>query len=233
LEAAAKLAEAINPLEEEYCKAAGKKDELDKLADKASSVLWQALADQAVGLWTKIYQLNAKVESVFSEQPEEVSAPLVDLLSHIFEVQVRGFNAIRCLYTRKLKETLSDAKDSDEVKLASRTALRDAIFEVVNLLAHEHWTKLHEALTEAGKAYIQYRFDQEIWPEMKGPLELLTSLIPEQVTSAGLDIEAMGGKVAQIVIEKGVTIAMKKLGLKLEAAIFAQTEGDSGEGYGS
>jgi len=231
LEAAAKLAEAINPLEEEFVKAAGKKEELEKLADKASAALWQALADQAVGLWTKIYKLNDKIESVFSGQPDEVKAPLLELLSHIFEVQVRGFNAIRVLYTRKLKESLAEAGDADAIKAVSRTALRDAIFEVVNILAIEHWVETHKALTLAAKAYVKDRFTNEIWPAVKEGLDKLTSLLPEQVTSAGLDIAALALKIALILIDKGVEWGMKKVGLKLESAIFSQD--DSGEGYGS
>jgi len=230
LEAGAKLAEAVTPLEGEMAAAVGKKEELEKLADKASAAMWQSLADQAVGLWTKIYKLNEKVESVFSGQPDEVKAPLLDLLSHIFEVQVRGFNAIRVLYCRKLKETLGECGDGDAVKAASRTALRDSIFEVINLLAIEHWTKTHEALTEAAKAYVMDRFTNEIWPSIKAGLDALTSLIPEEIVSAGLDISALALKVATIIIEKGVEWGMKKVGLKLEAAIFAQSES---EGYGS
>jgi hypothetical protein len=227
LEAAAKLAEAVTPLEEEFAKAAGKKEELDKLADKASSVLWQTLAEQAVTLWTKIYQLNEKIESVFSGQPDEVKQPLYDLLSHIFEVQVRGFNAIRVLYSRKLKESLGDAGDAEAAKAASRTALRDAIYEVVGLLAIEHWTKTHEALTEAAKAYVLNRFTNEIWPSIKSGLDELQSLLPSQVADAGLDIAGLALKIATIIINKGVEWGMKKVGLKLEAAIFGQEE--SGE----
>jgi len=227
LEAAAKLAEAVTPLEEEFGKAAGKKEELDKLADKASSVLWQTLAEQAVTLWTKIYQLNEKIESVFSGQPDEVKQPLYDLLSHIFEVQVRGFNAIRVLYSRKLKESLGDAGDAEAAKAASRTALRDAIYEVVGLLAIEHWTKTHEALTEAAKAYVLNRFTNEIWPSIKSGLDELQSLLPSQVADAGLDIAGLALKIATIIINKGVEWGMKKVGLKLEVAIFSQEE--SGE----
>jgi len=230
LEAAGKLGASVSTLEGEYVAAAGKKEELEKLADKASSALWQTLAAEAVGLWTKIWKLSDKVNEVFSGQPDEVKEPLLELLSHIFEVQVRGFNAIRVLYTRKLKETLSSCGDGDSVKEASRTALRDAIFEVVNLLAIEHWTKTHEALTEAAKAYVIYRFENEIWPDIKTGLDALTSMLPETVTKAGLDIAGMAFKVASILINKGVEWAMKKVGIKLEEAIFKQ---DEGEGYGS
>jgi len=231
LEAAAKLADAITPLEAEMVSAAGKKDELNKLAEKASSVLWQSLADQAVGLWTKIYNLTSVIESVFEGQPDEVKAPLTDLLSHIFEVQVRGFNAIRVLYVNKLKEGLGEASDGDSVKEVSRNALRDAIMEVVNLLAIEHWVKTLEALTEAAKAFVLYKFTEEVWPSIKEGLDALQSMLPEIVSEAKLDLAAMALKVATIVINKGVEWGMKKVGLKLEEAIFAQE--DSGEGYGS
>jgi len=228
LEAAHKMAESINPLEAEFVSNVGKKDELHKLADKASRALWQTLADQAVGLFTKIYQLTEKIESVFSGQPDEVKAPLIDLLSHIFEVQVRGFNAIRVLYHRKLVATLAEAGDADAIKQASRVALRDAIFETVGLLAQEHWIKTNEALTEAAKAYVLDRFTNEVWPTIASGLDELTSLIPDPLVKAGLDISALCLKLATIIINKGVEWGMKKVGLKLEHAIFAQ----DGEGYG-
>jgi len=228
LEAAHKLAEAVTPLEEEMVAAAGKKEELEKLADKASAVLWQALGSQAVGLWTKIYKLNDVINNIFSGQPDTVKAPLLELLSHIFEVQVRGFNAIRVLYARKLKASLAECADADAVKECSRTSLRDSIFEVVNLLAIEHWVKTHEALTEAAKAYVLDRFTYEIWPAIKEGLDTLTSMLPDSVQKAGLDIAGLALKVATLLINKGVEWGMKKVGLKLEEAIFGEDQG-----YGS
>jgi len=222
LEAAQKLAEAVAPLEDEMAAAAGKKDELEKLADKASSVLWQCLGSQSVGLWTKIYKLNDVINNVFSGQPDTVKQPLLDLLAHIFEVQVRGFNAIRVLYSRKLKASLGECGDADAVKEASRTALRDSIFEVVNLLAIEHWVKTNEALTEAAKAYVLDRFTNEIWPAIKEGLDALQSMLPEEVSKAGLDIAGLALKVAILLINKGVEWGMKKVGLYLEKAIFGQ-----------
>jgi len=224
LEAAHKLAEAVAPLEEEMVAAAGKKEELEKLADKASSVLWQCLGSQAVGLWTKIYKLNDVINNIFSGQPDTVKAPLLDLLGHIFEVQVRGFNAIRVLYHRKLKASLGECGDGDAVRECSRTSLRDSIFEVVNLLAIEHWVKTHEALTEAAKAYVLDRFINEIWPTIKQGLDALQSMLPEAVSKAGLDIPGLALKVAILLINKGVEWGMKKVGLKLEKAIFGQDE---------
>jgi len=224
MEAAHKLAEAVAPLEEEMVAAAGKKDELEKLADKASAVLWQCLGSQAVGLWTKIYKLNDVINNIFSGQPDTVKAPLLDLLGHIFEVQVRGFNAIRVLYSRKLKASLGECGDGDAVKECSRTSLRDSIFEVVNLLAIEHWVKTHEALTEAAKAYVLDRFINEIWPTIKQGLDALQSMLPEAVSKAGLDIPGLALKVATLLINKGVEWGMKKVGLKLEKAIFGQDE---------
>jgi hypothetical protein len=202
-----------------------KKEEVEKFVEGASAALWKALADEAVGLWQKIYSLTASVESVFSSQPEEVTTPLVELLGAIFEVQVRGFNAIRVSFTRKLKDLLADAKDHDGVKVACRTALRDSIFENVNILAKEHWTRLHDALTEAAKAYVKDRFVNEIWPSIKSGLDDLLSLLPEEIASIGVDIAGMVLKIAIIMIEKGVVWAMTKIGLRMEKAIFEQEGG--------
>jgi hypothetical protein len=227
LEAAHKLAAAVDKhVDEDGKTCAGKKEEVEKFVEGASAALWKSLADEAVGLWTKIYSLTASVESVFSGQPESVTAPLTDLLSGIFEVQVRGFNAIRVLFTRKLKETLADAKDHDGVKAATRLALRDSIFEVINILAKEHWTRLHEALTEAAKAYVTDRFINEVWPSIKSALDELLSLLPEEIASIGVDIAGMVLKIALIMIEKGVAWAMTKIGLRMEKAIFEQEGGE-------
>jgi len=225
LDASHKLAAAVDKhVDAEGAKCAGKKEETEKFIEGASAALWKALADEAVGLWTKIYSLNSKVESTFASQPLEVTAPLVDLLSHIFEVQVRGFNSIRVLYTTKLKESLGGATDHGGVKAASRTALRDAIFETVNILAEEHWVKTHEALTEAAKAYVVSRFTEEIWPTIKEGLDALLELLPDELKSLGLDIAGMVLKVAVIIINKGVNWAMTKIGIRLEKAIFEQEE---------
>jgi len=89
LEAAHKMATAVDKHVDEAGKTcAGKTEEVEKFIQGASAVLWKSLADEAVGLWTKIYSLTASVESVFSGQPESVTTPLTDLLSAIFEVQV-------------------------------------------------------------------------------------------------------------------------------------------------
>jgi len=227
LEAADKLAHAVDKHVDEPVKDwSGKKEEIEKFVDGASEALWKGLADEAVGLWTKIYSLTAAVESVFASQPETVTAPLVELLSGIFEVQVRGFNSIRVSYTRKLKELLADAKGHDAIKEASRKALRESIFENVNILAKEHWTRTHEALTEAAKAYVTDRFTNEVWPSIASGLDDLLSLLPEEIKSMGADVAGMVLKIALILINKGVVWAMTKVGLRLEKAIFEQKGGD-------
>jgi len=203
------------------------KAETEKFVEGASAALWKSLADEAVGLWTKIYSLSDKVTSTFSGLPAGVTTPLLNLLSHIFEVQVRGFNSIRVRYTRKLKVSLGESKDHDGVKAASRTALRDAIFETVNILAEEHWVKTHEALTEAAKAYVCIKFTEEVWPSIKEGLDALLELIPDELKKLGLDIAGTVLKVAIIIINKGVAWAMAKIGLRMETAIFSQEEGYS------
>jgi len=226
LEAAHKLAAAVDTHVNDHGKSCtGKPEEVEKFVEGASHALWKALADEAVGLWTKIYSLTSAVESIFSSQPESVTTPLTDLLSGIFEVQVRGFNSIRVGFCRKLKGLLADAKDHDAVKAATRTALRDAIFENVNILAKEHWTRTHDALTEAAKAYVTDRFTNEVWPSIASGLDELTSLLPDEISSIGADIAGMVLKIATIMINKGVVWAMAKIGLRMEKAIFEQDGG--------
>jgi hypothetical protein len=226
LEASHKLAAAVDKhVDTDGKGCAGKKEETAKFIEGASAALWKALADEAVGLWTKIYSLNASVESVFSSQPEAVTTPLLDLLSHIFEVQVRGFNAIRVSFTTKLKESLDDAKDHEGVQAAVRKALRDAIFENVNIMAEEHWIKTHQALTAAAKAYVIHMFTVEVWPSIKSGLDELLSLLPEELKSLGIDIAGMVLKIALILVNKGVDWAMNKIGIRLEKAIFEQEGG--------
>jgi len=230
LEAAHKLATAVDKhVEEEGKHCTGKKEEVEKFVNGASAALWKSLADEAVGLWTKIYSLNAAIESVFSGQPDEVTQPLYDLLSGIFEVQVRGFNMIRVLYTRKLTESLTEAKDHDGLKAASRKALREAIFETINLLAKEHWTRLVDALTAAAQAYVINQYTNEVWPTIKSGLDELVSLLPDEISSIGANIEGMVLKISLIMINKGVAWAMGKIALRMEKAVFEQEGGDDRE----
>jgi len=230
LEAANKMASAVDKhVDGDGAKCAGKKEETDKFIEGSSAALWKALADESVGLWTKIYALNSTIDSTFASQPEGVTTPLYDLLAHIFEVQVRGFNSIRVSYTRKLKASLGDAKDHDGVKAACRTALRDAIFENVNILAEEHWIKTHDALTEAAQAYVCHMFTVELWPSIKSGLDDLLSLLPDELKSLGIDIAGMVLKISLILINKGVVWAMGKIGLRLEKAIFEQEGGYGGD----
>jgi len=227
LEAGHKLATAVDKhVNEEGAKCPGKKEEIEKFVEGASAALWKALADEAVGLWSKIYSLTSAVESVFTSLPDAVTSPLIDLLSAIFEVQVRGFNSMRVSYIKKLKEALTDVKDHDGVKAASRKAIRDAIFENVNILAVEHWTRTHDALTEAAKAYICYQFTTEVWPSIQSGLDELLSFLPDEIKTLGADIGGMVMKIAIILINKGVVWAMTKIGLRLEKAIFEQEGGE-------
>jgi len=124
-----------------------------------------------------------------------------------------------------LQATLTEAKDHDALKAASRKALREAIFETINLLAKEHWTRLVDALTEAAKAYVTDRFVNEIWPSIKSGLDELTSLLPEEVSSLGVDIAGIVLKISLIMINKGVEWAMGKIALRMETAIFEQDGG--------
>jgi len=138
---------------------------------------------------------------------------------------VRGLNAIRVLYVRKLKATVLEAKD---VKTASRDALRDAIFETADVLAGEHWGKAVGALKNAAAAMLIAKFEEEVWGDVKEALAPVDDLIPEEIKSAGLSVSALAFKVASLIISSAAGWAFKKIAFRLEEAIFQQE--DSGEG---
>jgi len=89
-------------------------------------------------------------------------------------------------------------------------------------LAKEHWTRTHDALTEAAKAYVCDRFTNEVWPSIASGLDDLLSLLPDEIKSIGADVAGMVLKIATLLINKGVVWAMTKVGLRLEKAIFEQ-----------
>lgn len=186
--------------------------------------MWKALADEALTVWQKIWSLTDAINSCWSGLPEAVTGPWVDLLSHIFELQVKAFNSIRILFVRKLKETLSGCGDADAVTAATRTALRDAIFETITPMIAEQWTCVFETLLTSVKAYLTYRFDQDLWPELKSGLDEIQSLIPEELQTMGVQIVPIAHKLAIVLINVGAKWGVTKVGLLLEKHLFGQEE---------
>jgi len=227
LEASKVMSAVVDGIEDELKKAAGDKAKIDKAIENGSAALWsKGLAAVGIALFSRIWKLEEKISNVFGAQPEEVTQPLLQLLDHIFEVQMRAFNGIRIQYIQNLKESLADAKDADAVQTAARAAFKGAVFPVINLLGYHHWVKAHEALLSTSKALVMNAFNEHIWPTIKQGLDALQKCIPESLTNMGLKLEPLVRAVINFIINKAVEWIMKKVFMKIEEALFTQGGGD-------
>jgi len=148
LESSIVFGDVLDGVEEELGKC-DNKEKVTKAIDGASHALWEkGLKKVAMTLWIRIFKLQERIASVMSSLPEEASVPLVDLLGHLFEVQLRAFNGIRVQYIRNLREGIDEIKDADSAVRVSRAAFKGAVFPVINLLGYHHWMKAHEAFYE-------------------------------------------------------------------------------------
>lgn len=203
----------------------GDKEAVTKAINQASHDLWEkGTAHVAMTLWTRIWKLTERINWVMSSQPAEAITPLTDLLSHIFEVQLRAFNGIRIAYIRNLRESIDEIKDADSAVRISRAAYKAAVFPVVNLLGYHHWLRATAAFETSVKAIIMHAFETEVWPPIKAGLEALQSCIPEQLTSMGLKLEPLVRAVVNFLINKALSWAINKVFLALEKSLFGQGE---------
>jgi hypothetical protein len=223
IEASHKIALVVDEAEDKLKAAAGDEGKVKAAIDDISACLWQkGSAAIALELFKRIWKLEEKIKSALSGLPEEGVAPLLDLLNHIFEVQLRAFNGIRVQYVRNLKESAAEIKDGDSAVATSRAAFKGALFPVLNLLAYHHWIKAHEALLESAKITVVYFFLTEAWPSVKSALDAIA--IPDICKDLGLEIEPMARGLAKMLIVALVKFIMKKVFLLLEKALFAQEE---------
>jgi len=229
LESGTIIAGVIDGVEDSLGKCADK-DAVTKAINQASHDLWEkGTAQVAMALWTRIWKLTERVEWVMSSQCDEAKAPLTELLSHIFEVQLRAFNGIRIQYIRNLRESADEIKDADSAVRASRAAFKAAVFPVINLLGYHHWLRATSAFEASVKAIIKNAFDSEVWPSIKSGLDAIQSCIPDELTSMGLKLEPLVRAVVDFLINKALTWAITKVFMALEKALF--TQGGGGGGY--
>jgi len=223
LESANEISTVVDGIEDALSKSGAEKAKVDQAINDGSTALWKnGTAKVAIQLFTRIWKLEEKIKSVMSGQPEEASAPLLELLNHIFEVQLRAFNGLRVAYIAKLRELAAEAKDADGLVQASRTALKTVIDPVLNLLAYHHWVKAHDAFFESAKVIIFNLFDNEVWPAVKTGLDAIQSLIPEDLGKMGLQIEPMARAIVHLMLNKLLVWAFKKVFCLFEKALFSQ-----------
>jgi hypothetical protein len=222
LESSGVFGEVLDGIEEELSKC-GDKEKVTKAIDGASHALWEkGLKKVAMTLWTRIFKLQERIASVMASLPDEASAPLVDLLGQLFEVQLRAFNGIRVQYIRNLRESIDEIKDAESAVRVSRAAFKGAVFPIINLLGYHHWVRAHDAFYESAKIIVMYAFNSTVWPAIKAGLDALQSLIPEELGSMGLKLEPLVRSVVDFIINKALTWAMTKIFLALERALFSQ-----------
>jgi len=222
LESSIVIAGVLDGVEEKLGKCADKAA-ATKAIDEASHALWESgIKKVAMTLWTRIWKLQEKIASVMSSLPEEASAPLIDLLGHLFEVQLRAFNGIRIQYIRNLRESVDEIKDAESATRISRAAFKGAFFPIVNLLGYHHWLRAHEALYESARAVVMHGFNELVWPAIAGALEPIQACIPEELGTMGLKLENLVRSVCDFIINKALTWIMTKIFLAIERALYAQ-----------
>jgi hypothetical protein len=222
LESGVIISGVIDGVEESLGKC-GDKEAVTKAINQASHDLWEkGTAQVAMALWTRIWKLTERINWVMSSQPADAITPLTELLSHIFEVQLRAFNGIRIQYIRNLRESIDDIKDAESAVRVSRAAFKAAVFPVVNLLGYHHWLRATAAFEASVKAIIMNAFETEVWPTIKSGLDALQSCIPDALTSMGLKLEPLVRAVINFLINKALTWLIQKVFLALEKALFAQ-----------
>jgi hypothetical protein len=223
LESSIVFGDVLDGAEEELGKAGGDKEKATKAIDGASHALWEkGLKKVAMTLWTRIFKLQERISSVMASLPDAASQPLIDLLSHIFEVQLRAFNGIRVQYVRNLREGIGEIKDAESACRVSRAAFKGAVFPIINLLGYHHWIRATEKFYETAKILVMYAFNSTVWPAIKSGLDALQSLIPEELGSMGLKLEPLVRAVIDFIIDKGLTWAMNKIFLAIERLLFTQ-----------
>jgi hypothetical protein len=223
LESGAVIGALIDGAEESLGKACADKAKTGEAIDAISHDLWhKGITKVAMALWIRIWKLQEKITSVMSSLPEEASTSLVDLLSHIFEVQLRAFNGIRVQYVRNLREGIDEIKDAESAVRVSRASFKGAMFPVINLLGFHHWIRAHKAFELSAKVIVKDVFERTLWGPIKDGLTELESCIPEELKSMGLQLVPLVRAVINFIIDKGLEWAMKKVFIFMERALFTQ-----------
>jgi len=225
MESSTTLVGVVDKIEEELVKHAGKAEEIKKEIASGSHQLWhEGITKVAMTLYVKIFTLQGDINSVLSGQPADAVAALTNLLSKIFEVQLRAFNGIRIAFIQNLNKTVHECKDGDAVRVAVRAAFKEAVIPVLNLLAYFHWVNAYTTFEQAAEIIVLNAFNTDVWPHVVKGLEAIQSCIPQQLQDMGLQLPPLAQKLANMLITKGVAWVFKKVMLRFEEGIFAQAE---------
>jgi len=205
---------------------AGKADQkaVGAAIDKASAEMWKTFPDAGLLLFSKMDKLKDKVKSEFSSLSEEALEPLLEIADQLYVQQMKALNSLRTQFLLGLKTKLDgDALKSDEtIAAVIRTGFRDIVFSIIHILVVDSWKGLSANLIKSAIVQVKEKFEADVWPTIASGLEAIQSLIPEEVSNMGLQIEPLAKSVAFILLEKGVNWALTKLIIKLELVLFEQ-----------
>jgi len=199
-------------------------DDVAKHLDACSKEMWGSFPDAGLLLFSKMDALKAHITSEFSSVPEDAIKPLTDCADDLYSQQMKALNMLRNQFIKTCRAKLTgDAlKTQDSINEVIRPAFRDTVFSIIHVLAIDSWKKVAANLIKSAIIQVQKKFEETVWKTVAEGLEVIQSLIPDQLASVGLKIEPMARSIANIILEKGTNWALNKLIIKLELVLFEQ-----------
>ena len=189
-------------------------------AEAASTATWNALSQTVLPFYQQSYALGQTLDSVFAGADESVSDPYVQLNDELFQVRVRGLNAIRVKVLSKLTYT------ENKLDVAGyRAALQESVQEIVSVLLTHQWQNFGEAVIASLIAWAKDWFKKNIMPTLTEALAPLQELIPEAIASA-VNLAMIVETVVGVLFGKILTPLGTKVIQLLEEKLFVATAAD-------
>ena len=138
----------------------------------------------------------------------------------LFQVRVRGLNAIRVKVLSKLTYT------ENKLDVAGyRAALQESVQEIVSVLLTHQWQNFGEAVIASLIAWAKDWFKKNIMPTLTEALAPLQELIPEAIASA-VNLAMIVETVVGVLFGKILTPLGTKVIQLLEEKLFVATAAD-------
>jgi len=225
------LMEACKPMfavraqmEKDIIAAKGDKAAADKVIDAASVAMWKTFPEAGLLLFSKVDKLKDHIQSEFRNLPDEAVSPLTDIADKLYDRQMSALNSLRTQLILGLKTKLDaeTLKSEDNISNVIRTSFRELTFSIIHIITVESWKGIAENIITSAIVQAKNKFDSDVWPTIASGLEEIQKLLPDEITSMGLQIEPLAKAVAMLILEKGVKWALTKFVIKLELALFEQ-----------
>jgi hypothetical protein len=205
--------------------AAGKPEEIAKAIDAQSAALWDnGLTKSVMQMFCEYTRIRNSVKVAYNgDTPEKAATAMIDFVDYLFQGHVRALNAVRVRYITLLRGFLvGDAiADKDVIATNSKTAFRQAFFEVADILVDDFWVNMCQNIVLFACATAFAKFDKEVWPSMEEVLEPIKSILPEPVAKANVHTKIIK-MIIKVVIDKAMTFITTKLLIFAEKKLFTQ-----------